>query len=199
MGIAIYWSWISISYISVMGKKVICIVGQLGSGKGTAARFFVKQGYKFYSLRDRVREDMEKVGLELTRTNMQDFADDLRKRFGLTVFAVKTEKLFLSEGSEKVVLESFRNPAEVTYFKTKYHAKVIGIVADPKKRFAFMAKRGRMGDPKTWEEFLKVDNRDKGIGQAVNGQQTVACLNLADVVVENNGTVEELEQKLGEL
>ncbi len=175
-----------------MVKKVICIVGQLGSGKGTAARFFANQGYRFYSLRDRLREEMEKSGIELTRENMQNTGDNLREQFGNAVFAIKTDELMCDDGENRYVIESFRNPGEVEYFKTKYHAKVIGIVADPKKRFAFMKKRGRMGDPKTWEDFLKVDARDKGIGQAVNGQQTVACLNLADVIIENNGTIEEL-------
>ncbi len=182
-----------------MDKKIICIVGQLGSGKGTAAQYFIKKGYKGYALRDRLREEMEKAGVELTRTNMQDFADNLRKKLGNDIYAVKTDELITKNGAHDVVIESFRNPGEVEYFKNKYGAKVIGIIATPEKRFSNMLGRGRLGDPKTWEEFQKVETRDKGIGQAVNGQQSDACLKLADVVLENNGTKADLYEKLSRL
>ncbi|HUS60456.1 MAG TPA: hypothetical protein VMX76_03710 [Nevskiaceae bacterium] len=55
-----------------------------------------------------------------------------------------------------------------------------------------MAERNREGDPKAWEEFLAMEERDKN----AEGRNIDACLQMADFKVKNNGSVEELEKEI---
>ena len=59
-----------------------------------------------------------------------------------------------------------------------------------------MQKRGKDYDPKTCEEFSKAEERDRGVGQALFGQQVEACLRLADVILDNNGTLQDFQNNV---
>ncbi len=48
----------------------------------------------------------------------------------------------------------------------------------------------------TFEEFKKNSDRDLGVGNAENEQNVQKCIDLADVEVLNDGTLEELEEKI---
>ena len=43
---------------------------------------------------------------------------------------------------------------------------------------------------------MKIDKRDRGIGEIERGQQTEACFNMADIIIMNKESLEELEKKL---
>jgi dephospho-CoA kinase len=51
----------------------------------------------------------------------------------------------------------------------------------------------------TKELFEELDNRDLGIGEKDSGLQTAICIAMADIFIENNGTLQDLEEKLGQL
>jgi hypothetical protein len=61
-----------------------------------------------------------------------------------------------------------------------------------------MNKRARNIDAKTWEEFMEMDSRDQGTGQPDYGQQVRRCIERADIVIENNGNIEEFQAKIDE-
>jgi hypothetical protein len=48
-----------------------------------------------------------------------------------------------------------------------------------------MLKRAKDSDPKTWELFLEIDDRDFGESDPL-GQQVGKCMDLSDYKIENN-------------
>ena len=62
---------------------VIGITGTAGSGKGTVAQYLVdKYGFKHFSVRDFLIEEIKKRGMEINRDSMIIVADDFRKNYG---------------------------------------------------------------------------------------------------------------------
>lgn len=180
-----------------MEKKVIAVVGPIASGKGALISLLEKNGYHCLSLSDVVRQKAKEWGLPLTRENLQNVGDQLRQKFGGTILAELATQEIKKHPEEKFVVDSVRNPAELLYIKNNFNAFTIGITASAKKRFELMQIRGREWDPKTWEEFEKLEERDRGVGQEDFGQQVEKCLEMADIVVDNNGSFEDFQTNLG--
>lgn len=180
-----------------MTRKVIAVVGPIASGKGALINLLKEKGYQDLSLSDVVREKAHEWGLPLTRKNLQDVGDKLRRSFGPSLLAELATQEIKKYPEKKYVIDSVRNSAEVAYLKKEFGAFVIGITASADKRFQLMQIRGREWDPKTREEFDKLEERDRGVGQESFGQQVERCLQMADIVVDNNGTLEEFETNLG--
>lgn len=180
-----------------MEKKVIAVVGPIASGKGALISILEKNGYRCLSLSDVVRQKAKEWGLPLTRENLQNVGDQLRQKFGGTILAELATQEIKKHPEDKFVIDSVRNPSELAFIKTHFQAFVIGVTASAEKRFQLMKIRGREWDPATWEEFEKLEERDRGIGQEDFGQQVEKCLKMADIVVDNNGNLEEFQTNLG--
>lgn len=178
-------------------KHVIGVVGPIASGKGVLISLLQKMDYTVLSLSDVVRAKAEEWGLEMTRENLQNVGDKLRQKFGNAILAEMISGKMQKNPNTKFVVDAIRNPAEVAFLKKEFGVYIIGITADAKKRFALMQKRGKEYDPKTWEEFTKAEQRDRGIEQESYGQQVEKCLALADVILENNGNLSDFEKNVG--
>jgi len=74
--------------------------------------------------------------------------------------------------------------------------KLIAIDAPQQIRFERLQQRKRESDPKSWEEFVVADERDQGINQPEYGQQVRKCIEMADVVLQNDGSLEEFQKKV---
>ncbi|GAI31839.1 unnamed protein product, partial [marine sediment metagenome] len=61
-----------------MKKKIIGLLGQIGSGKGVVRDYLVdKYEYEEITMGDLVREETKKRGLELTRDNLDIVTKDV--------------------------------------------------------------------------------------------------------------------------
>jgi len=74
---------------------------------------------------------------------------------------------------------------------------LLAVDAPVEIRFERAKKRGRDESASTLEEFIEQENREKGSGG--NNQQLDRCLVLAEVTIINDGSLEELRQKLEKL
>lgn len=168
----------------------------MGSGKTTASKFLQSKRYRRFSFSDIIKQEAQKMGLPTdNRTTLQNIGDELRKKHGLDVLAKRTIEKFREAGEEKAVIDGIRNPGELKYIQ-KSGGFIIGIDSQVEQRFLRIVTRGNPYDPKTREEFERDEERDRGVGQTSYGQQADECLKLSDVVIENNGTLEEFEQKI---
>ena len=59
--------------------------------------------------------------------------------------------------------------------------------------------RAKPWDPKTYDDFIKVDRRDLGVGQKKSGQQVGKCLAYCDYVLTNNQDKQDFERKVEQL
>lgn len=182
-------------------KKVIGLTGTIGAGKDIVKEFLLARFNCYYvSLSSIIRTETEKKNPSFNRRTLQDLGNELRKRYGNEILA-KLAVEYLQSDKELIVVDGIRNPGEIEFLRKKYGEKfaLIGVDAPPKLRFERLAKRGSERDPKTWEEFLEMDERDQGIGEPEYGQQTKKCLEQSDFLVFNEGTKEEMEKEISEI
>ncbi|MEK7177879.1 MAG: hypothetical protein AAB705_03570, partial [Patescibacteria group bacterium] len=128
--------------------------------------------------------------------------DELRREFGNEVLANRTmSQLNRRRGrvSRPIIIEGIRNPGEIEFLKKNSNFILIGVKANRELRFKRLLSRGKEWDPETYEDFLKVDRRDIGVGQNKSGQQVGKCLAYSDYVLTNNKDVKDFEKKLEKL
>ena len=177
---------------------IIGLTGTLGAGKGSVADILVRDyGFEKIVFSDWLKQQMKKQGLELTRKGIQDFADGLRKEFGVNALAVKVIEMM--QPGKRYVIDGFRNPGEVLEFRKLPEFMLLGMDAPFSLRAQRMIARARADDPKTLEDFKVMEDRDKGIGQADYGQQMLACYDMADRYLLNDTSFEELMVRVKDL
>ncbi|OGH17002.1 MAG: hypothetical protein A3C30_01995 [Candidatus Levybacteria bacterium RIFCSPHIGHO2_02_FULL_40_18] len=179
-----------------MPRIVIGLVGPIASGKGTVIEFLKKKGYSAYSTSDVLKEEVKSRGLDVNRANCNLVSNDLRNTLGTDILAVRTAEIIERDNPDIIVIDAIRNPAEINYFRQKFGAKIIGVVANQRKRYDMFRARGIYTDEiQNFEQFKELDDREFA-QTGSHKQQIQACLELSDVVIENDGTVENLTQKV---
>lgn len=178
-------------------KWYIGIAGPIASGKEEFANYFIKKyGFATFSLSTVLHKELEKRGIdEFTRKTLQDMGDELRRREGKGVLAKKAVK-YLKGQPQSVVITGIRNPGEIDYLRKLSNFILVGISASRSVRFKRIILRGKPWDPKNWQEFLKVNKRDLGVGQGKSGQQVGACLSQVDYKVTNYTDLGSLYKKI---
>ena len=187
---------------------IIGVVGQIASGKGILVKYLTeKLGFTAFSLSSIVHNELEKKGsVKFTRQTLQDVGDELRRVYGDDVLAKRMlgqielncrGRLYVDPN--KIVIEGIRNPAEIEFLKKNQNFILIGVKANRELRFKRVLSRGKEWDPKIYEDFLKVDRRDLGVGQNKSGQQVGKCLAYCDYILTNNKDIKDFEKKIKEL
>lgn len=176
-------------------RQIIGVVGPMASGKSEVAKILVeKYDFHRYSLSDRILEECKRMKIKNPdRKTMQNTGDDLRDFYENDVLAVQTLKLVLADKKELVVVESIRHPEEVELLK-QFEARIIAVDATPENRFRYMRLRNRPGDPTTYEEFLKLDEREFTY-RSENAIYIPGCMQTAEVTIYNNGSLHDLKMK----
>ncbi|MBM3234166.1 hypothetical protein FJZ19_03660 [Candidatus Pacearchaeota archaeon] len=175
---------------------IIGLTGSLASGKGVVSDFLKKQGFVYLSLSDELREIAKEMKIELTRENLQNLGNKLREERGAGVLAELVAEKIKNQQYRKAIIDGIRNPAEVNFLRKLKNFHLISVDAPQETRFRRLVARNRESDPKIWVDFLKVDERDKGIGEAETGQGVGKCMALADFSLINDSTFEEAQEKV---
>jgi dephospho-CoA kinase len=176
-----------------MDRIIIALAGSIASGKETLSRHFIELGFNHQILSDRLREEAHSRGLEVTRPLLQDIGNELRQELGGAVLAIKTAEL-IADSQDNVVIDGVRNPHEIIFLREVLGAVVIGVDAPEELRCQwYIARREERGeDGATAEDFKRDNDRDFGIGEPGNGQQVRKCLEMADVIIRNDGSKKQL-------
>ncbi|MFH1282820.1 MAG: AAA family ATPase [bacterium] len=171
---------------------IIGLTGKNGSGKGEAAAFLRENGFEYTSLSDALRKELNEKGIAITRENLISVGQQLRSKYGAQVLARRVlEKLV---PSKNYVVDSFRHPNEVLEFRKNKDFYLWRIEADDKIRFERCARRGREEEPINFERFIEVEKLEFNKGE-LNKQDLIQTLEMADVIINNNSTIEELHEK----
>ncbi len=174
--------------------KIIGITGTLGAGKGTAVEFLKKQGFQHYSARDFIVEEIKRRQLPVNRDSMTVVSNDLRKKHSPSYII---DQLYAGAKAvgENAVIESIRTVGEVNSLREKGNFLLLAIDADQKKRYERISGRGSTTDQVSFRKFQQDEAREMESTDP-NKQNFSACIALADVLILNNGTVEEFEVKI---
>src|SRR5262245_49654479 len=169
---------------------VVGLTGPNASGKGEVAKFLAAGGFAVHSLSDTVREEATRRGLDHSRDNLISVGVDLRARHGPGALAPKV----LTRLNGRTVVDSIRNPGDVTVLRALPLFVLVGVDAPQALRCERSIRRGRLGDGATLEEFARKEERENSTTEA--GQQILATLALADLVIDNDGSLEDLHRKV---
>lgn len=178
--------------------KVIGITGTIGAGKGTVVGYLMKvKGFAHYSVRGYLIQEIVKRGMEVNRDSMVIVANALRKEHN-PAFIIEELYREAVEAGIDCVIESLRTTGEVEALRRVDGFLLLAIDADQKLRFERISRRASETDMINFETFVENENREMN-SQDPNKQNLRKCIEMADFVIHNEGTVEELYRKLEEL
>jgi len=173
---------------------IIGITGTNGAGKGTVVDYLVqKRGFKHYSARSFIVEEIERRGLPVDRNSMNLVGNDLRAKNSPS-FVVESLFAQAQKAGGDAVIESVRAVGEAIFLK-EHGAKLLFIDADPKIRYERAVLRGSGTDKVDFETFLAQEKREMDSVESWN-MNIGGVMQMADFRVENNGTLDALHEKL---
>jgi dephospho-CoA kinase len=175
---------------------LIGLTGQNASGKGAIARYLGKKGFLYFSLSDILRNELKRRGKRSDREALLALGNELREEEGAGILAELILKCL--PGGRSCVIDSIRNPAEVEALRKRKDFMLVAVEAPIGARFERIKNRGREQDPKTFEAFVELEERESR-GKEDNHQQLARTIALADFVISNDGTLEDLEDKVEKL
>ncbi len=178
---------------------IIGLTGSLAAGKGVVSNFLKENGFVYLSLSDELREIAKERKIELTRNNLQDLGNKLREEYGSGVLAEKVLNKIKNQEYKKAIVDGIRNPAEINVLRKIKNFSLISVDAPREMRFKRLIERNRESDPKTLEDFVKVDDRDKGVGETQTGQAVAECISQANYNLVNSRSLEEMHEKVRKL
>ena len=171
---------------------ILGITGTLGSGKGVMAQYLVQHhNFAYYSVRNFIAGEVLKRGLMVNRETITATALDLQKTNGSDYLLKQLFERALHEKHD-VIIESVRTKGEVDFLRA-HGGQLWAVDATIGQRYA---RAQHMPDvpPMTLEEFTAKDRQD------ISSVDRVVDLNalraMADVMIINNGTKEELYQQI---
>jgi dephospho-CoA kinase len=169
---------------------IIGLTGSFGAGKGAVVEYLVeKKGFVHFSARTFIVEVVEKRGLPVNRDSMILIGNELRKEFGSAYIIESLYKRALKKGGD-IVIESLRAIGEVESLQA-HGGCVLGVDADPKIRYERAFARGSETDKVTFEKWCEQEEEENNQSDPTK-QNIFGALQLSDVVVQNDGSFEEL-------
>jgi dephospho-CoA kinase len=170
--------------------RLIGLTGTNGAGKGEIASHFIRKGFAFHSLSDVLRAELAARGEAATRDNLIRIGNALRASQGADVLA----RRIMASITGRAIIDSIRNPEEIAFFRTRPDFLLLAVDAPVALRYERVRKRGRDESARTPDEFAAKEREE--MEGAPTGQRLRRCLELADALIINDGTLEDLYRKL---
>lgn len=166
--------------------KLVGLTGTNGAGKGEAAAFFMRNGFQYYSLSDVIREKLQQEKMPVTRDNLILTGNSMREQGGSDILA----RLVLQKVSGPTVIDSIRNPFEIEFFRQQKDFTLLAIDAPIEVRYDRIMARGRNESISSLQEFK--DKEAEENTSLEKGQQLQNCIKMADYMILNNSSLEDL-------
>jgi len=173
--------------------EIVGISGTSGAGKDTTGHVLVKYGYKFTSLSDTLRAELDIQGREHTRENLRQLSSEWHREHGPDHLVHRTIALYRNEKEsfdyKGLAIGSIRRPAEAKVIQSQ-GGMVLWLDADRKVRFDRIqaAHRGRAEDAATFEQWCRDEDAEMtppadDDGSALN---MAGVRDMADVKIDNS-------------
>lgn len=178
-----------------MEKIIIGLTGSMGCGKGEIVKILEKEGFKYVTLSMIVREEARVRGIEEEREKLMEVGNFMRAEDGAGVLARRALEKIAKSGHGLWIVDGIRNPAEIEELRNGEGVYIVGVHTGKEMLVDRILGRRRESDTIDREEILRKIEREWGEGEPEDGQQVGKCMKITDIVVENEGTLEELKEK----
>mgnify|MGYP001554843273 CR=1 FL=1 len=173
---------------------IVALVGLCGSGKSEASKYFLDDNYEKVYFGGITIEEVKRRGLEVNEANERTVREELRDKHGMAAYAVlslpKIEKA-ISEG-KNVLIDGLYSWSEYKILKDKFtELKVVSIYTNPELRYHRLSIREVR--PLTKEQAMSRDIAE------IENLEKAGPIAKADFTIINNGTIEELLDKIKRL
>jgi dCMP deaminase len=169
---------------------IVGVAGLNGAGKSAVVQFLAERSFVAVSLSDEIRGELQARGLRESRTEMIRVGRELRQQEGVDALARRV--LGRLKREQNYVVDSIRHPAEVNVLRELgRHFRLVWVDADEGLRFDRIKSRDRSGDPRSLEELRRLEGIELESADPA-GQQLLAVKALADEIIVNDGTLEDL-------
>lgn len=180
----------------VKKTKILAIVGMSGAGKSVAVKYLTERGVPRVYFGGMTLGEMKKRGIEITPENEKIFREQIRREEGndwVARQAIVEIKDLIGAGQRRVVLDGVYSWTEYRVLKHEFPGELIfvAILADKAVRYERLASR-----PERPFSRLEAEERDYNETEKLEKGGPIAN---ADYFIFNDGSVEELEQKLKSL
>lgn len=178
-----------------MSKIILGFVGQLASGKGTAAAYLKKNyGAEVYRFSTMLRDVADRLYIPQTRENLQKISSLFRENFSEDIMSRVMAEDVKNNTHELIVVDGIRRPADAEHLRQIPGFILVHIFAELDTRYERLTERGENLDDnqKTKEEFIADHEREAEL-------KIVDIAAEAQAEINNNGTLNELYQELDTL
>lgn len=173
-------------------KKVIVLIWKIACGKDLAGDYLAKKfsGQKL-GISSSLRILAGQRNIEESRENLIALGKEVAENYGDGYLA---EILLQNADSDFLVITWPRQLGQLEYLKKNAKCLFVALEADEKIRYERMRERGKIGEDISFEKFCELEYLEESTVQKVS-----ECMKLADIRIVNNGSFEELYQKLDSL
>ena len=171
--------------------RIIGITWTVGAGKWTVVEYMVKNmWFTHFSVRSFLEAELDKLWLPHDRDQLRILADGLRKQHWPSYVIDQMYKKAESMGVDAII-ESIRCIWEIDKLRQYKDFFLLWVDADRKTRYERVFLRWSVTDNITYEKFIEQENKEIHTTNPYE-MNLVWCLELADEVIRNDGTTEQL-------
>lgn len=176
---------------------ILGITGTIGAGKGTVVDYLVGKGFKHYSVREAITEEIVRRGLPVNRDTMNEVATDMRKKHGASYFGDVLWERAAADGAKDFIIESIRTTMEANRVKSK-GGFILVVDAPEAVRYERIRGRGSETDSVSLEEFRKQEAREMTSENPDDPSymNIRGVMDMKDATIVNDGTLEELGSRV---
>ena len=178
----------------MMANKVLALVGMCGAGKSVVTDYFTEKGYSCVYFGKCTMEEMQKRDLEINEENEKKVREELRKQYGMGVYAVlNLPKIEEALTLGNVIIDGLYSWSEYKVLHEKFGGNlvVLSVFTPRKMRYERLSIRGfRALTPEEAKkrDYSEIENLEKG-----------GPIAIADYTVVNDGDREYLNEQLGKI
>ena len=174
---------------------LIGLTGRYASGKSTVVAWLVSKGFASESCSDSIRVYLQEKGLKESRENLIEGGNELRRIGGPGILA---EMLLERLSGDDAVIDSIRTPGEVEALREREDFILIEDRAATEERWQRAKSRARTGDISDKETFFANEEKE-AVAKDESGQALNATAAMADIMLVNDGSIEDLYSDLEEM
>lgn len=174
-------------------RTVIAIVGKIGAGKDEAAEYLSKKlNWPVFKVSQPLKDELKRQGKEINRENLAKLGTEWSKKKGDDYLA----RLALKQYKGNLIICGPRQLGQIDFLRQNSNLTILAISARDSIRFKRVIKRNSVREAKNLQKFIEEEIKNDASDGA---NQIIKCIDLADLTINNNGSLDKLHRSLDKI